>query len=79
MCSSANAGVSLVEETGISVCTKDHVTGLIDDASQRIGSNVVKEEMDSLFCGDRCTWLVGGYGTECNQKLVVHRSCIVEQ
>ena len=53
MRSSATAGVSLVEEASIGVCTKDHVTGSIDDAIQRVGSNVVKEEMDSLFCGDR--------------------------
>ncbi len=55
MRSSATAGVSLFEEAGISVCTKDHVTGMIDDAVQRVGSNIVKEEMDGLFCGDRCT------------------------
>jgi hypothetical protein len=53
VCSSATVGVSLVEEAGIGVCTKDHVTGSIDDAVQRVGGNVVKEEMDSLFCGNR--------------------------
>jgi hypothetical protein len=35
--------------------------------------------MDSLFCGHCSARLAGGDGAECNQKLVVHRSCIVQQ
>ena len=72
-------GVGLVEEAGIDVCTKDHVTQSIDDAIGRVGSNIVKEKMDSLFCGHCGARLAGGDGAECNQKFVVHRSCIVKQ
>ena len=79
MCSSATAGVGLVEEAGIGMCTKDHVARLIDDAIQRVGSNIVKEKMDHLFCGHCSARLVGSDGAERNQKLVVHRSCIVKQ
>ncbi len=53
MCSSATVGASLVEEAGIGVCTRDHVARSIDDAVQRVGSNVVKEKVDSPFCDIR--------------------------
>ncbi len=79
MCSSATAGVVLVEEAGICVCTEYHVARSVDDAIQRVGGNIVKEKMDSLFCGHCSTRLAGGNGAECNQKLVVHCSCIVQQ
>ncbi len=46
------AGVSFVEEPSISVGTQNHVTGSIYYAVQRVGSNIVEEEMDSLFSGD---------------------------
>ncbi len=55
MRSSTTAGVSLVEESGIGVCTQNHATGSMVDAVRRVGSNVVKEEMDGLFSGNRIT------------------------
>ncbi len=79
MCSSATAGVGLVEEAGISVCTEDHVAQSVDNVIQRVGDNIVKEKMDSLFCGHCSARLAGNDGAECNQKFVVHRSYIVQQ
>ena len=79
MCSSATAGVGLIEEAGIGVCTKDLVARSIDDAIRRVGSNIVKEKMDSLLCGHCSARLAGGNGAERNQKLFVHRLCIVKQ
>jgi hypothetical protein len=46
------AGVSFVEELGIGMGTQNHVTRLIYYAVRRVGSNIVEEEMDSLFSGD---------------------------
>ncbi len=46
------AGVSFVEEPSISMGTQNHVTGLIYYAVQRVGSNIVEEEMASLFSGN---------------------------
>jgi hypothetical protein len=49
---SLTAGVSFIEEPGIGVGTQNHVTGLMYYAVRRVGSNIVKEEMDSLFSGN---------------------------
>ena len=50
MSSGTTAGDCLVEETSIGVGAQNHVTGSINNAVQRVGSNIVEEEMDCLFC-----------------------------
>ncbi len=64
-CSAARAG--FIEEACICVGTKYHVACTIDYAVIRIGSNIVKEEVHSLFCGDGGFGLAGRNGTECHE------------
>ncbi len=51
MSSSAAMGVGLIEESGISMDTQDHVTRSINDAVRGIGSNIVEKEVNGLFSG----------------------------
>ncbi len=51
MSSGAATGVGLIEESGISMGTQEHVTRSINDAIRRIGSNIVKKEVNCLFSG----------------------------
>jgi hypothetical protein len=51
VCTRATAGVSFIEKSCIQVGTKDDFTSLIDDAVRRIGSNIVKKEVNCLFGG----------------------------
>jgi hypothetical protein len=54
VCTCATAGVSFVEKSCIGVGTRDHVTSSIDDAIRRVGSNIIKKEVNCMF---------GGYGS----------------
>ncbi len=63
--SAARAG--FVEEACICMGTKYHVTCPIDYAISRIGSNIVKEEVHCLFCGNGGLGLAGSDGAESNK------------
>ncbi len=77
MCTCTTVGVSFVEKSCIRVGTKDHVTGLIDDAIGGIGSNIISKEVNCLFGGGGSTRLLGDNGAEGNQELVVNSPSVV--
>ncbi len=67
------ARVGLVEEACICVGTKYHVACMIDYAAIRIGSNIVKEEVHRLFCGNGGLGLLAGSnGAERNEYSIAH-------
>ena len=76
-CTAVRAG--LIEESCIRVVTQDHVTGPVHNAVRRIGSNIVKKEVNCLFCSNGCVRLARGNGAKSYQKLVVNRSGVVEE
>jgi hypothetical protein len=43
-----------------------HVASSIDYAITQVGSNIVKEEVDRVFCGNTGLGLVGADGAESN-------------
>ena len=61
------ARVGFVEEACICMGTKYHVACTIDYAVIRVGSNIVKEEVHRLFCGDGGLGLVGSNGAKRNE------------
>ncbi len=61
------ARVGFVEEACIWVGTKYHVACRIDYAVISIGSNIVKEEVHRLFCGD------GGFGSAGSDSMERHK------
>ncbi len=67
MSTSLAGRIGFVEEACIQMGTKDHVTCLIDYTLIWIGSNIVKEEVHHLFCGDSDLGLAGGNGAESNK------------
>ncbi len=58
------ARVGFIEEACICMGTKYHVASMIDYAIIRIGSNIVKDEVCRLFCGDSGFGLAGSNGAE---------------
>jgi hypothetical protein len=56
--------IDFFEEACICMGTKTHVACPIDYAIISIGSNIVKEEVHCLFCGDSGLGLAGGNSTE---------------
>ncbi len=58
------ARVGFVDEACICMGTKYHVTCTIDYAVIRIGSNIGKEEVYRLFCGNGGLGLAGSDGAE---------------
>ncbi len=79
MSTSSAARIGFVEEACICMGIKYHVACPIDYAVIWIGSNIVKEEVHRLFCGNVGFGLAGGNGTEGNKKFVIDQSCIVKQ
>ncbi len=71
--------IGFVEEAGIRMGTKYHVACLIDYAIIWIGSNIVKEEVHRLFCGDGGLGLAGGDCAEGNKEFAINRLCVVQQ
>jgi hypothetical protein len=63
----SDARVGFIEEACIYVGTKYHVACTIDYAIIRIGSNIVKEEVHHLFCGNGGLGLGGSNGAEHNK------------
>ncbi len=61
----SSARVGFVEEACIRMGTRFYVTCMIDYALIRIGSNIVKEEVHCLFCGDGGLGLAG---SECAER-----------
>ncbi len=79
MSTSSAARIGFVEEACIHMGTKYHVASPIDYAVIWIGSNIVKEEVRRLFCGNGGLGLAGGDGTEGNKEFVMDRPCVVQQ
>ncbi len=61
------ARVGLIVEACICVGTKYHVASMMDYAIIKIGSNIVKEEVHCLFCGDSGFGLAGSNGAELHE------------
>ncbi len=59
--------------------TKYHVACLIDYAVIWIGSNIDKEEVHLLFCGNGGLVLVGSNGAEGNKEFVINHPCVVQK
>ncbi len=64
MSTGSAARVGFAEEACIHVGTKYHVACMVYYAVIRIGSNIVKEEVHCLFCGDGGIGLAGSNGAE---------------
>ncbi len=79
MSTSLAARIGFVEEACIQMGTKYHVALLIDYAVIWIGSNIVKEEVHRLFCGNGGLGLVGGNGAESNEQFVIDCPCEVQK
>ncbi len=73
------ARVGFAEEACIYVGTKYHVVCTIDYAVIKISSNIVKEEVHRLFCGNGGLGLAGSNGAERNELFVINHLCIEEQ
>ncbi len=58
------ARVGYIEEACICVGTKYHVASVMDYAIIKIGTNIVKEEVHCLFCGNSGFGLAGSNGAE---------------
>ncbi len=66
MHTSSALGLGFVEEACIHMGTKYHVASLIDNAIIWIVSNIVKEEVHHLFCGNSGLGFAGADGAESN-------------
>ncbi len=67
MSTSSAVRIGFVKEACIRMGTKYHVARLIDYAIIWIVSNIVKEEVHRLFCGNSGLGLVGADGAESNK------------
>ncbi len=67
MSTSSAAEIGFIEEACICMGTKYHVACSINYAIIWIGSNIVKEEVHCLFCGNGGLGLAGTDGAESNE------------
>ncbi len=67
MSTSSAGGIGFVKEACICMGTKYHGASSIDYSITWIGSHIVMEEVQRLFCGNSGLGLVGADGAESNK------------
>ena len=68
-----------IEKSYIRMSTQNDVACLVGNAAMWIGSNIIKQEVDGLFCGNSGLGLTGFNSTESNKKFFVYSASVVEE
>ena len=79
MGTSAAAGFKFIEETSVGVASKQHVTGAVSNAVVGVGGDVVEELVNGRAGGFSGRSLLGVYGAEGNEELIVDGAAVPEE
>ena len=79
MGASAAAGFGFIEETGVGVASKQHVAGAVSDAVVGVGGDVVEELVNGRAGGFSGGSLLGAYGAEGDEELIVDGAAVPEE
>ncbi len=66
------------EETGIPVCSKDHVTRVVCNTLVRVCGDIVKELVNCMCHGSSSHSLLGAEGSESGKEFIVYGLGIVD-